>query len=146
MTTPVGLTLRMERTLNAPIERVFEVLTAAEHIGRWFGPSDDFRVTVHAWEAKEGGAYRVEFNTPDGETHIVVGTFTAIVPNSRVSYTWSWEGRPPMDTLVTFALEGKGRQTQLVFTHEGFPAEDVRGHHEQGWTGSMARLERVLAS
>lgn len=145
MTSRAGVALNMERDLDASVETVFTALTSKEAVGGWFGPSDDFEVTVHEWDCREGGRYRVEFNTPAGETHIVIGEFESIVPNRLVSYTWSWEGQPPLDTLVSFHLERKGEgRTHLSFTHEGFPSDDVRGHHEQGWMGSLARLEREV--
>ena len=144
MTSQTGTELRMERSLKARPEAVYAALTSREAIGRWFGPSDDFDVTVHEWDCQLGGRYRVEFNTPTGETHTIVGEFKAIVPNRRVADTWSWEGQPPMDTLVTFQIEGAGDRTNLLFTHEGFPSEDVRDHHETGWMGSMLRLEREV--
>jgi uncharacterized protein YndB with AHSA1/START domain len=48
-----------------------------------------------------------------------------------------------MDTLVTFDLSADGESTRLLLTHEGFPADEARDHHNQGWTGSLERLARV---
>lgn len=145
MTTTTGIHLKFERSLDAPVEHVYKVLTASDSIAKWYGPSDDFKVTVHQWDARLGGNYRVEFNTPGGETHIVVGVFKELVRNEKVAYTWSWEGQPPMDTLVTFTIRPDGQKTKLTLIHDGFPAEEVRAHHEQGWTGSLERLTRAVA-
>ena len=142
MTSETGIALRMQRDLAASPDTVFTALTSREAIGRWFGPSDDFDVTIHQWDCEVGGHYRVEFKTPTGESHIVVGEFTIIKPNRTVAYTWDWEGQPAMDTLVTFQVERAGDRTQLLFSHEGFPSKDVREHHEAGWTGTLVRLER----
>ncbi len=144
MTTPTGIHIRFERSLNAPVEHVYKVLTEATHISKWYGPSDEFDVTVHTWEARVGGDYRVALKTPAGETHIVIGEFRELVPNEKVAYTWNWEGQPPMDTLVTFTIRPEGGQTALTLTHEGFPADDVRAQHEQGWTGSLERLSGAV--
>jgi uncharacterized protein YndB with AHSA1/START domain len=76
-------------------------------VAQWFGPSNDFKVTVHTWDCQVGGSYRVQFDTPDGE-HICVGEFREIEPHTRLSYTWSWEAQPPMDTLVSFEVEARG--------------------------------------
>ena len=145
MTTATGIHLKFERSLDAPVEHVYKVLTESGYISQWYGPSDDFKVTVHRWDARVGGSYRVEFNTPAGETHIVVGEFKELRKNSRVAYTWSWEGQPPLDTLVTFTIRAEGEKTRLTLVHDGFPADEVRAHHEQGWTGSMERLARAVA-
>jgi uncharacterized protein YndB with AHSA1/START domain len=145
MTSQAGISLKFERTLNASPAAVYEVLSKAENIPKWYGPSDEFKIKVHTWDCRVGGKYRVEFNTPTGETHIVVGTFKELVPGAKMAYTWSWEGAPPMDTLVTFQLKAEGKGTHLAFVHEGFPAEEAREHHRQGWTGSLERLSRAVA-
>jgi uncharacterized protein YndB with AHSA1/START domain len=145
MSTRTGIQLKLERTFDASLEHVYDVLTKADHIGNWFGPSDDFKITVHEWNASVGGRYRVEFNTPSGETHIVVGEFKELVINTKIAYSWSWEGKPPMDSLVTFEITKVGEKTALSFTHEGFPSDDSRDHHTQGWTGSLERFTRALS-
>ena len=49
MTTPTGIYIKLERSLNAPVAHVYKVLTEASHISRWYGPSDEFEVTDLAW-------------------------------------------------------------------------------------------------
>ena len=144
MTSQTGIRLQFDRTLNAPIATVYEALTSKDAIAKWFGPSDDMNVTVHAWDFKVGGGYKVEFRTPEGEKHTCHGNFKEIVPQKKLSYTWSWEEQPPIDTLVSFVIKANGNKTDLQVTHDGFPAEDTRDHHEQGWTGSLARLTRFV--
>ena len=144
MTTPTGIYIKLERSLNAPVAHVYKVLTEASHISRWYGPSDEFEVTVHTWELRVGGDYRVALKTPAGETHIVIGQFKELVPNEKVAYTWSWEGQPAIDTLVTFTIRQAGEKTELTLTHEGFMTEEARTNHEQGWRGSLERLSRTV--
>ena len=47
MTSPMETELRMERSLNAPLETMYAALTSRKEIGWRFGPSDEFDVTVH---------------------------------------------------------------------------------------------------
>ena len=136
--------LKLERSLHAPIATVWRALTTATEIARWFGPSDDFRLEVLAWDCRPGGGYRVAMHDPTGNTYTCVGQFREVDEPHRLSYTWSWEGQPPMDTLVAYDLTEAGETTQLRFSHTGFPAEEARAQHEQGWTGSMARLQRTV--
>ncbi len=144
MTQETDVSLQFERVFDASVDEVFEALTSEAAVAKWFGPSDDFKVTVHAWDCVVGGQYRVQFDTPDG-AHICVGRFQEILPGKRLTYTWSWEGRPPMDTLVSFEMEAADGKTQLKMSHAGFPTPDVRDHHQQGWAGSMERLGRLVA-
>jgi uncharacterized protein YndB with AHSA1/START domain len=136
--------LNLERALQAPVRRVWEALTREGELARWYGPSDDFRVEVLEWDCRVGGGYRVAMHAPDGNTHTCFGVFQEIAAPRRLAYTWSWESQPPMDTLVVFELVEDGSATRLRFSHTGFPAGEVRDRHEEGWTGSLERLGRLV--
>lgn len=142
---PRGYELKLERTLHAPVDRVWAALTEADQITQWYGPGDEFRIEVLEWDCRVGGKYRVAMHHKDGQVHTCFGVFEALEPNQRIAYSWSWEGQPPMDTLVTFALSVDGDRTRLDFTHSGFPAEEAREQHRMGWNGSLERLASVVA-
>ena len=142
--TSAAFELKLERTLDSPVERVWSALTDRESIPRWYGPGDDFRVEVHEWDCRLGGSYRVAMHHKDGPTHTCYGVFKTIEAPERIAYTWAWEGAPPMDTLVTFQLAPEGGRTRLSFAHVGFPNEDVKEQHRMGWTGSLERLAAAV--
>ena len=137
--------LRLAKTLRVPIQKVWQALTRREEIASWFGPSDAFRIEVLEWDCRIGGAYRIAMHDPEGTTHTCFGEFRDIDDPHRLAYTWSWEGAPPMDTLVVFELAEEGTNTSLRFSHSGFPSDEVRDQHEMGWTGSLERLSRAVA-
>jgi uncharacterized protein YndB with AHSA1/START domain len=142
--TTSGYELKLEQRLRAPVARVWAALTDAGQIARWYGPGDGFRIDVKEWDCRVGGSYRVAMHHPEGQTHTCHGVFRAIEPERRIAYTWAWEDAPPMETLVTFEIRGEGGDTQLTFTHAGFPAEEVLEQHRMGWTGSLAQLTKLV--
>jgi glutathione S-transferase len=137
--------LKFEQTLDAPVERVWKAITDGKEVGKWYGPADEFRIEVLAWDCRVGGAYKVAMFSPQGGPHVVVGVFKEITPGRKLAYSWAWEGGLPMETLVTFTLKANGRKTDLPLTHEGFPNEGIRDNHNGGWTGSLERLARAVA-
>lgn len=137
--------LEFEHDLRAPRPQVWEALTRGEEIARWYGPSDDFRIDVLEWDCRPGGNYRVAMHAPDGSTHTCYGAFREVDAPRRLSYTWSWEGQPPMDTLVVFELGEDGNTTKLRFSHTGFSSAEARERHGTGWTGSLGRLARLVS-
>ena len=49
------------------------------------------------------------------------------------------------ETLVTVEFNDLGDSTEVVLTHQGFPAEAARDGHGAGWIGCLNQLERLFA-
>jgi uncharacterized protein YndB with AHSA1/START domain len=140
----------MERTFDAPRERVFDAWTNPELLRRWWGSQPDWTSPAAELDLRVGGRYRLSMQGPSGPAHSVVGEYRAIERPSRLVYTWSWEGDPPeMDgsagTLVTVDFHDEGLRTRVVLVHERFATDSARDLHAGGWTGCLDNLEgRVL--
>jgi uncharacterized protein YndB with AHSA1/START domain len=146
LSTPKTYELKLEKTLNAPVAKVWKALTEGVQIPAWYGPMDEFRVEVHQWDCKPGGKYRVAMHAPDGNVYTCIGEFKEIKPTQRLSYTWSWEGQDPMDSLVVFTIAPKGGETVLRLSHTGLPSAESKEQHDQGWVGCLAQLEARVAT
>ncbi len=136
--------LVLERTLNAPIQKVFDAWTKAELLAKWFAPGP-MTCRVDAFDARVGGGYRMSMVSPEGE-HTCVGTFTAIKAPNHLAFTFNWAGEPlPKDMLCTVDLKEVGGKTHLRFVHAGFPNIEARDNHEEGWVGCLEKLPAALA-
>ena len=136
--------LSLRRTFQASRERVFRAWTTPEEIKRWKGPGDRTTPLVEV-DLRVGGAYRVHMRSPDGSEMRLVGVYREVDPPKKLVYTWSWETNPEMgETLVTVEFLERGRATEVVLKHELFPADEARDQHEQGWHGSLDKLEKIL--
>jgi uncharacterized protein YndB with AHSA1/START domain len=141
---PPSLTLK--RRLNARPEKVYAAWTDPEKIAAWFGPSRVVPGTVQAdIDARAGGRYRVSFDTEDGEHNQVGGVYREVVPNQRLVFSWAWQSTPERESLVTVSLRPDGDGTLLTLSHEQFFDAAARDGHQNGWTGSLDKLERFLA-
>jgi uncharacterized protein YndB with AHSA1/START domain len=139
------LELIVNRTFNAPRERVFRAWTEAAELDRWFGPMTDAIVTTSV-DLRVGGAYRIEMRRPDGQVFSAHGVYREILPPERLVFTWIGCGgpEPVEDTLVTLEFFEAGDKTQVTLTHQNFTSLEMRNRHEQGWRGSFDRLELAL--
>lgn len=140
------ITLNLTRTYSAPREEVFRAWTEPEALKRWFAPSDEFSTPIAEVDLRVGGAYRIGMKPPDQEDmFIVVGTYREVQPPERLVFTWSWEeGMDVGETLVTVEFRDLGGSTEVVLTHELFPNEQARDKHNEGWSGCLKRLEKIL--
>ena len=64
---------------------------------------------------------------------------------ARLSYTFRWEDPDPddRDTTVSISLRDLGDATQLIVEHGPIATEARRALHEQGWTETLDRLEKL---
>jgi uncharacterized protein YndB with AHSA1/START domain len=113
---------------------------------RWFAPSEAFKTPRVEVDLKVGGHYLIHMITPEGTDHIVVGKYLEIKAPEKLVYSWAWQGSPmeQSPTRVTVEFIPKGKETEVVLTHEQFSDAEIRDKHQQGWTGCLDRLQRFL--
>jgi uncharacterized protein YndB with AHSA1/START domain len=137
--------LTIVRKFKAAPEKVWRALTQPQALKQWIAPSDAFTIPLAEADLKLGGRYHIVMKSPDGEEHDVSGMYREIVPNKKLVYTWAWKSTPERESIVTFELRAAGGGTELTLRHEQFADEEARDKHQQGWTGCLAQLERLLA-
>ena len=119
-----------ERTLNAPVARVWEALTDVEEMRQWYFDLKEFKPQVD---------FEFEFVVEhEGTTYHHLCRVTEGVPQRKIAYTWRYKGEPG-DSLVTFELFDEGNKTRVKLTHTGietFPKTPAyaRKNFEAGWT------------
>jgi uncharacterized protein YndB with AHSA1/START domain len=138
--------LDIERHYDAPPERVWQAWTDPQALSRWFGPGEDNSVTQADVDVRPGGRYTIAFRTPDGEEHRVSGTYEEVEKPHELSFTWAWQSTPERVSFVTVTLEREGTGTHMLFRHERFFDRAARDNHERGWTVTIAKLDRLIAS
>lgn len=137
--------LRIERTFDAPPERVFDAWTRPEIVARWFAPTEEHQVVVTSLDAVVGGRYRIEMRHSGGNVHTATGVYREVTRPTRLVMTWMWEGKEADgETLLSIALHPDGPGTRMTLTHERFPGSAERDAHDQGWAGCLSRLESLM--
>ena len=137
--------LSIVRKLDAAPAKVWRAITEPEFLKRWMAPGDDFKIPVAEVELRVGGHYHIIMHSPDGQVHDVSGSYREIVPNRKLVYTWAWKTTPDRQSVVTIALRASGTGTELTLRHEEFADAEARDHHQMGWNGCLARLEKAAA-
>jgi uncharacterized protein YndB with AHSA1/START domain len=138
--------LTLVRRIKARPSIVFDAVTTAEGIAQWWGP-DAGPVLIAEADPRKGGRYRVRFRKLDGTEHESSGEFLEVVPPERVTMSWRWEGgrEDPNESRVEIVLRLIPEGTEIMFTHSLLHDEETCRSHEEGWTGSLDKLEARLA-
>ncbi|SHM90186.1 SRPBCC family protein [Mucilaginibacter sp. OK098] len=100
--------LIISRTLNAPIELVWEAWTNPEHIVNWWGPNG-FTNTITKMDINPGGEWNLVMHGPDGTDYKNKSVFKEIVLYKKIVYQHI--SSPCFTATIEFKAEGE--QTHL---------------------------------
>jgi uncharacterized protein YndB with AHSA1/START domain len=145
---PDPTSIRIERTINAPREVVFDSWLSAELLKRWWPAGSDWETPVAEVEPRVGGRLRLVMRSPEGEEFGGSGEYLEIEPPERLVFKWTWDGHAGHegDQLVEVELKDRGDgTTEVVLTNKGLPDDDAKRSHEEGWQASFDNLERLLS-
>jgi uncharacterized protein YndB with AHSA1/START domain len=139
--------LRLERMLPGPIERVWAYITESDKRAKWLAPGE--------WDLRAGGRILLSVNnenlsadkeTPerfkDSKGKQVTGKITRIEPPRLLVFEWTMDPEP---SEVTFELTPKGDEVSLVITHRRLPSRDVLVRVSTGWHTHVGVLIDVLS-
>jgi uncharacterized protein YndB with AHSA1/START domain len=138
--------LAIRRRYGVAPEKVWRAWTEPQALSRWFGPGEDNSVTRAELDVREGGRYHIAFRTPDGQEHDVSGVYQVVELHRKLSFTWAWKSTPDRVSLVTVEFTPDGPGCEMAFVHERFFDQQARDGHERGWTATLAKLDRILAT
>ena len=144
-TSPAPKTVRLERLLPGPIERVWAFLVEPEKRARWFAGG--------ALEPRVGGTRELIFkhsnitDEPPPERFkgavagfTSMGAITRWEPPHVVAFTWS-DGEV---SEVTWELIPRGSDVLFVITHRKLPTRDEMVSVSGGWQAHVDILEALL--
>jgi len=126
-------------TIKSSPEVVFKALTQADELMRWFPtrvesdprPGGKFKFTWEFANASENGSQQ--------------GEYVEVLPNRKLSYTWTAESIP---TLVTFNLIESDGETTVELDHssiqEGADQGKLHDMHANQWGFFLMNLKSYL--
>jgi uncharacterized protein YndB with AHSA1/START domain len=121
----------IERTFNAPVEKVWKAITDKDQMKKWYFDLPEFRPETGFEFRFEGGS--------EEKSYLHLCRVTEAVAGKKLAYSWRYDGYEG-DSLVTFELFPEGNKTRLKLTHEGlesFPQNNpdfARESFAMGWT------------
>jgi uncharacterized protein YndB with AHSA1/START domain len=141
--------VRFERLLAAPADRVWDYLTQSELRRKWFAAGD--------MELRPGGTLTLVFRNSELSDHDEDvpekyrqyegmesrGEIVEAEPPHRLVFDWFEESGP--STRVSWELEPRGEQTLLTLVHSRLPNRAMTVDVSGGWHLHLDMLEDLLA-
>jgi uncharacterized protein YndB with AHSA1/START domain len=138
--------LRIERTFDAPIERVFEAWTSEEVLRRWLHGMRGWETPTAAVDLRVGGRIRIVMRDPVGGAESgATGAYRVVDPPNRLVFTWVWDDQPDRPQLIELELSERDGATTVLMTNSSIPTDERWESQRRGWNVCYDNLERVLA-
>ena len=138
-------TVHLHRVLTASPEKVYRAFVEADALAKWL-PPNGFLCTVHSFDAKVGGTFRMSFrNFTTGNSHAFGGKYLDLVPGERLRYTDTFDDpNLPGEMTVTVTLKKVSCGTEVNIEQAGIPDLVPVEACYLGWQDSLRNLAKVV--
>jgi uncharacterized protein YndB with AHSA1/START domain len=146
----------IERTLAAPVEKVWKLWTTKDGLEKWWGP-EGFSAEVCVLDVRVGGRFEIVMTAvlPEIVAHLkslgipasstAKGTYTEIEPNRRLVYDNAIDFLPgvvPYTTTTRVELTAVPGGTRLVVENDAMHDAHWTEMAKQGWESQLGKLEK----
>ena len=137
------LSLKVSRTIKAPIERVYNAWLDPTMLAKFMIAGEGMTVPKAETDAREGGRFSIIMaagaqEMPHG------GEYLKLDPYSTIKFSWESPFSVKGSTVtLQFSEVEDGTQVELV--HVKFVDEESRDNHEVGWVAILTKLDTALS-
>lgn len=140
-------TVRFERLLPGPVEKIWAYLTDGQKRAEWFAggalPSkvgETFQLKFKHSDLSPNKAPPPDrFKEMDANGFVSTERLLALEPMRRLAYTFGEENPPPSE--VEFALAPEGDKVRLTLTHRKIPDRAYAVNVSGGWHSHLSILQ-----
>jgi uncharacterized protein YndB with AHSA1/START domain len=147
--TVAHATFVVDRTFDAPLDRVWDAFAVPEQHARWFGADPGFTETEASDDYRVGGRAVQDGEWHDGPSSRYVATYTDIVERVRIVSTYDmWVGGEHLSTsLSTTELSAVDEGTRVTYTEQAvfLDGKEDGSQRESGFQGIFDALAAYLA-
>src|SRR5258707_8527269 len=138
-------TVRLHRVLTTKPDKVYRAFIEADAMAKWL-PPNGFTCTVHHFDAKVGGTFKMSFrNFTTGMSHSFGGEFLELMPGERLRYTDKFDDpNLPGEIQVTVTLRKVSVGTEVNIEQAGIPDAIPVEECYLGWQESLRNLAKLV--
>jgi uncharacterized protein YndB with AHSA1/START domain len=123
-------------TINAPVDKVWDLWSKPEHITQWCTASDDWHTPKAENDLRAGGTFSSRMEAKDGSSGFDFGgIYDVVTKNERIDYTIG-DGRR---VWITFAPDGNGTKVTERFEAE---SENPIEMQQGGWQAILDNFKK----
>ena len=137
------LSVNINKTINAPIEKVFDAWLDPSILTRFILPAPGMPQPEVDNDAREGGRFSIIMQVGDDKiSHS--GSYLTVDRPRRLVFSWESPFSSDDSTVtLNFTALDEG-STHIELTHVKFLNEEARSNHEGGWGNILDKLDEVI--
>jgi uncharacterized protein YndB with AHSA1/START domain len=138
-------TVKLHRVLATRPDKIYRAFVEADALAKWL-PPNGFTCTVHSFDAKIGGTFKMSFrNFTTGNSHSFGGKYLELTPGKRVRYTDKFDDpNLPGEMTVTVDIKQVSVGTDVSIEQAGIPDAIPVEACYLGWQESLRNLARLV--
>ena len=138
-------TVRFQRVIRAPAERIYRAFIDPEAMAKWL-PPHGFTGRVHEMDARVGGGYRMSFTQlSNGQTHSFGGRYLDLIPGELIRNTDRFDDEGlPGEMITTVRLSTVSVGTEVQIEQAGIPDAIPTELCHLGWQDSLTLLALLV--
>jgi uncharacterized protein YndB with AHSA1/START domain len=134
--------LKVQQTIHAPIEKIWDALTNPELVKQYFFGSQ----LVTTWQPNTPIVFKGEWQ---GTAYEDKGTVLKFEPNKMLEYDYhsSWsdlEDRPENYQIITYRVKSKGNSTVLTIEQRNIDALEKKLDSTKNWKNLMVAIKKLM--
>lgn len=130
--------ITVQNTINASIEKVWELWTAPEHVMKWNNASEDWHTPFAENDLKVGGKFKYTMASKDGTMRFdFKGIYTNVVNPSLIEYKLADDRK----VKITFESQKNGVLLIEKFDPE---TENSEALQQQGWQAILDNFKKYV--
>ena len=129
--------ITVEKTIKAPVSKVWAAYTTPEDIKIWNAASDDWHTTKASVDLRDGGAFSSRMEAKDGSFGFdFAGTYTKIIPHKLIEYTFG-------DRAGTVEFIANGTEVTVRSSFDAEKENPVE-MQRQGWQAILNNFAKYV--
>jgi uncharacterized protein YndB with AHSA1/START domain len=137
------LTVNIEKTINAPIGKVFDAWLDPAMLTRFILPDPAMPQPEVENDPREGGRFTIVMQAGDDKLPHS-GSYLVVDRPRRLKFSWE-SAYSTDDSSVTLDFTAiDDNTTRVKLTHVRFLHEEARSDHEGGWGNILDKLDEVV--
>jgi uncharacterized protein YndB with AHSA1/START domain len=136
MSTAEKKVITVEATINAPVEKVWELWSKPQHIVNWNNASADWHTTRAENDLREGGRFESRMEAKDGSFGFDFGgVYDSVITHEMITYTLG-DGRK---VKITFMSNGNATTLTETFDPESTNPVEMQ---KAGWQAILDNFKQ----